>query len=50
MVSVLHGGLAAALALPESPAVHEVNELARAAMEHHLERRLRSIGVLDRPL
>jgi DNA repair protein RecO (recombination protein O) len=50
MVSVLHGGLAGALTLPESPAVHEVNELARAAMEHHLERRLRSIGVMDRPL
>ena len=47
---VLHGGLADALNLSESSAVHEVNLLAQRAMESHLERRLRSIGVLDRHL
>ncbi len=47
---VLHGGLAEALNLAESPAVHEVNHLAQRAMESHLERRLKSIGVLDRHL
>lgn len=50
MGQVLNGGLAGALERPESREVHEVNEIARAAMEHHLERRLRSIGVIDRPL
>lgn len=44
---ILEGGLAGALAEPDSPAVHEVNNLAMRAMEHHLERRLRSIGVFD---
>lgn len=47
---VLQGGLAEALNLSETPAVHEVNVLAQRAMESHLERRLRSIGVLDRHL
>lgn len=50
MREVLDGGLSGALSRQESPEVHEVNELARAAIEHHLERRLRSIGVMDRPL
>ena len=44
------GGLAAALALDESPAVREVNQLAMMLMEAHLERRLRSIGLFDRHL
>jgi DNA repair protein RecO (recombination protein O) len=44
---VLGGRLAAALALPESPATREVEQLATRAMEHHLERRLRSVGVID---
>ena len=45
---VLGGRLAAALAVPESPATDEVERLAVHAAEHHLERRLRSVGVLER--
>jgi DNA repair protein RecO (recombination protein O) len=45
---VLGGHLSTALALPESPATREVEQLATRAMEHHLERRLRSVGVMDR--
>ena len=45
---ILGGGLAASLAELPSPATHEVEHLATAAMEAHLERRLRSITVLDR--
>lgn len=48
MRMVLGGHLATALALPESPATREVEHLATRAMEHHLERRLRSVGVMDR--
>ena len=48
MRMVLGGHLAPALALPESPATREVEQLATRAMEHHLERRLRSVGVMDR--
>ena len=44
------GGLAAALALEETPAVREVNHIALGLMEAHLERRLRSIGLFDRHL
>ena len=44
---VLGGRLAEALARPTSPATHEVGQLAQAALEHHLERRLRSLGVLE---
>jgi len=47
---VLGGRMNEALALPESPAVHEVSQLAMEAMESHLERRLRSLGVFDRHL
>ncbi len=43
---VLGGDLAGALAEPAGPAVDEVTGLATAALEHHLERRLRSIGVV----
>ena len=39
---------AAALNEPESPATVEVDHLATRAIEHHLERRLRSATVLDR--
>jgi hypothetical protein len=39
-----------ALVMPESMAVNEVNHLAMEAMEAHLERRLRSLGVFDRHL
>jgi DNA repair protein RecO (recombination protein O) len=44
---VLGGRLAAALASPETPATAEVDRLAIRATEHHLERKLRSVGVLD---
>jgi DNA repair protein RecO (recombination protein O) len=47
--SILGGRLAAALEEPESSATHEVDHLATRVMEHHLERRLRSVGLLDRP-
>ena len=46
--SILGGRLAAALAQPQSPATIDVEHLATRAIEHHLERRIRSIGVLDR--
>jgi DNA repair protein RecO (recombination protein O) len=45
---VLGGRLGAALARPPSPAVVELDHLATRAVEHHLERRLRSVTVLDR--
>jgi len=44
---ILGGRLALALEEPASPATHEVDHLATRAMEHHLERRLRSVGVLE---
>lgn len=44
---VLGGRLRAALDAPETPATAEVDRLAIRAAEHHLERRLRSVGVLD---
>jgi len=46
--AILGGRIAAALGQPLSPASVDVEHLATRAMEHHLERRLRSIGVLDR--
>ena len=48
MRRILGGGLAGVLA-EESPAGWpEVSVLASRSLEHHLERRLRSLGVLDR--
>jgi recombinational DNA repair protein (RecF pathway) len=47
---ILGGKMNEALAMPESMAVNEVNHLAMEAMEAHLERRLRSLGVFDRHL
>ncbi len=44
---VLGGRLNAALAQPEGEATREVTHLATAAMEHHLERRLRTVHALD---
>ncbi len=44
---ILGGRLNEALAVPPSPATHEVDHLATRAVEHHLERRLRSVTVLD---
>jgi DNA repair protein RecO (recombination protein O) len=45
--AILGGRLNEALAAPPSPAGHEVDHLATRAVEHHLERRLRSVTVLD---
>jgi DNA repair protein RecO (recombination protein O) len=45
---ILGGELNRALAEPDGAAVHEVNAMATQAMEHHLERRLRSVHILDR--
>jgi len=44
---ILGGRLAVALDEPPSPATHEVDHLATRVMEHHLERRLRSVGLLE---
>ncbi|MET0147959.1 MAG: DNA repair protein RecO [Acidimicrobiales bacterium] len=44
---VLGGRLNAALAEPASEATREVTHLATSAMEHHLERRLRTVDALD---
>lgn len=43
---VLGGGLAAALNQPAGEATHDVNHLATVALEHHLERRLKSLGTI----
>jgi DNA repair protein RecO (recombination protein O) len=45
---VLGGRLGAALAETRPPVVSEVDHLAVRAMEHHLERRLRSVGTMHR--
>ncbi|MDP9071669.1 MAG: DNA repair protein RecO [Actinomycetota bacterium] len=45
---ILGGGLVEVLALVPSAATREVEHLAARSLEHHLERRLRSLGVLDR--
>ena len=50
MRMILGGKMNEALMLEESPAVHEVSHLAMEAMEAHLERRIRSLGVFDRHL
>lgn len=47
---ILGGRMNVALALEESAATLEVNSLSMDAMEAHLERRLRSLGVFDRHL
>ena len=48
MQMILGGRLAAALSEPPSSATHEVEHLATRAIEHHLERRLKSVTLLDR--
>ncbi|MGH2685511.1 MAG: DNA repair protein RecO [Actinomycetota bacterium] len=48
MQQILGGQLGAALNLPVSSATHEVEHLATRALEHHLERRLKSMTLLDR--
>jgi DNA repair protein RecO (recombination protein O) len=45
---ILGGQLNAALDQPASPATAEVAHLATAALEHHLERRLRSVAIFER--
>lgn len=45
---ILHGQLQSALEEDSSAAVYEVESLATRLMEHHLERRLRSVHVLER--
>lgn len=46
---ILGGDLAAVLREPPSPASHEVEVLATRALEHHLERRLKAVTLLDHP-
>ena len=48
MRMILGGQMNAALAAPMSPATHEVNNHATRAVEHHIERRLRSVAVFER--
>lgn len=48
MRMILGGQLNAALAAPISQASHEVNSHATRAIEHHIERRLRSVAVFER--
>ena len=45
---ILGGDLARVLQEPSNQVAHEVEHLANRAMEHHLERRLRSLRLLDR--
>jgi DNA repair protein RecO (recombination protein O) len=44
---ILGGDLVAVLSEPPSQAGYEVEHLATRALEHHLERRMRSVGILD---
>jgi DNA repair protein RecO (recombination protein O) len=46
--AVLGGRLNDVLGSPESPATHEVGTLATRALEHHIERRLRAVAMLER--
>jgi DNA repair protein RecO (recombination protein O) len=48
MRDILGGRLNEALALPESPATHEVGVLATRALEHHIERRLKAVAMFER--
>jgi DNA repair protein RecO (recombination protein O) len=48
MRRILGGGLSSVLSEPDPPGGHEVAALSARSVEHHLERRLRSLGVLDR--
>jgi len=48
MRRILSGGLSGVLSDPDPAGAHDVSILASRAIEHHLERRLRSLGVLDR--
>ena len=48
MRMILGGRLNAALTAPISQATHEVSSHATRAIEHHIERRLRSVAVFER--
>jgi hypothetical protein len=48
MQQILGGRLGEALNQGVGPVSFEVDHLATQAMEHHLERRLRSVRLLDR--
>jgi DNA repair protein RecO (recombination protein O) len=48
MRRILGGDLARVLEVPSGPAVHEVDHLAGRTVEHHIERRLRSLRLLDK--
>ena len=48
MRMVLGGQLNDALSMPGSPAIHEVAGHATRAMEHHIERRLRTVAMFER--
>ncbi len=47
--NIVGGQLNLALSLPESMATREVSDLATKCMEHHLERRLKSVAVFEHP-
>ena len=47
MRMILGGRLTDALALPPSPATHEVAAHATRAVEHHIERRLRAVAMFE---
>ena len=47
--NIVGGQLNTALNMPESSATREVSDLATKCMEHHLERRLKSVAVFERP-
>ena len=48
MRRILGGGLAGVLREPDSAVGHEVADLTMQLYEHHVERRLRSVRVMDR--
>ena len=48
MRDIFGGRLAQALALEESPFTHEVGGLATKALEHHIERHLKTIAMFER--
>jgi len=47
MRDILGGRLNEALAMPESPATHEVGSLATRSLEHHIERRLKAVAMFE---
>ena len=47
MRMILGGRLNEALDLPAGPATHEVAAHATRALEHHLERRLRTVAMFE---